>query len=308
MKRDDLGDLLAFSAIAEAKSFTRAAAKLGISPSALSHAMRGLEQRLGLRLLSRTTRSVATTEAGERLLQTLVPAFDRIETELGALSGLRDQPGGTIRITTPRHAALSVLWPMIPAFLRTHPNIRVEITIDEALTDIVASRYDAGLRFGEKVDRDMIAVRVGAEIRSRLVASPAYFSAHPMPKTPKDLADHRCINYRLASGGGLYPWEFERGGRSFEVRVDGQIILNDSDLILSAALNGIGIASLFEDQVADHLAAGRLIQVLADWSWSEPGYYLYYPSRRQTLPALTALIDALRAKEPGRRHRRKPKT
>ena len=294
MKRDDLTDLSAFAAVAEARSFTRAAAKLGVSSSALSHAIRGLEARLGVRLLARTTRSVATTQAGERLLQTLQPAFADIAAGLASLGALRDTPAGTVRITTSKHAATSVLWPALPGFLDLYPNVRVEVTVDEARTDIVASRYDAGIRFGELVAKDMIAVRIGPDIRSAVVAAPAYFARHPAPATPRDLAEHRCINHRLATSSSFYAWEFEREGRSLTVRVEGPLVFNDSDLTLAAALAGQGVALLLHDQVADHVAAGRLVAVLADWCWTAPGYSLYYPSRRQTPPALAALVEALR--------------
>lgn len=294
MRRNDLNDLAAFLEVADAQSFTRAAAKLGMSSSALSHAMKALEARLGVRLLARTTRSVAPTEAGERLLRTLRPAFANVGAELAALAGLRDKPAGNLRITAPKHAATSVLSPMLPAFLAAYPDIRVEITVDEGLTDIVTSRYDAGLRFGEKVAKDMIAVRVGPAIQSAVVGAPAYFAHHPAPATPYDLAGHRCINYRLATAGGLYLWEFEQDGRPLQVRVDGPLVFNDSDLILDAALTGQGIALLFEDQVAVHVAAGRLVPVLAQWCWTAPGYYLYYTSRRQAPPALAAFVEALR--------------
>ncbi len=294
MKRNDLNDLAAFVAIADTMSFTRAASRLGMSPSALSHAMKALEGRLGVRLLARTTRSVAPTEAGERLLRTLRPAFEDVGAELATLVALRDKPAGRVRITTPKHAATSVLSPRLPAFLAAYPDIRVEVTVDDGLTDIVAGGYDAGLRFGEKVARDMIAVRVGPVIRSAVLASPAYFAQHPAPVTPYDLARHRCINYRLATAGGLYPWEFEKAGRSLQVRVDGPLVFNDSDLILDPVLAGQGIALLFEDQVAGHVAAGRLTRVLAEWCWSAPGYYLYYTSRRHTPPALAALVETLR--------------
>lgn len=295
MKRDELNDLAAFVAVADATSFTRAASRLGMSPSALSHAMKALEGRLGVRLLARTTRSVRPTEAGERLLRTLRPALEDIGAGLTALGGLRDKPVGTVRITTFKHAATSVVWPVLPAFLTAHPGIRVEMTIDDGLTDIVASRYDAGIRFGEKVAKDMIAVRVGPDVRAAVVGSPGYLADHPVPRAPQDLAGHRCINYRFATAGGLYLWEFERGGRPLQLRVDGPLVLNDGDLILAAALAGQGIAYLFEDQVADHVAAGRLIRVLAEWCPPFPGYHLYYPSRRQTPPALAALVDALRS-------------
>jgi len=296
MKRDELNDLAAFVVVADEMSFTRAASKLGMSPSALSHAMKALEDRLSLRLLARTTRRVSTTEAGERLLRTLRPAFEDINAELTALNGLRDKPAGTVRITTPRHAATSVLCPVLPGFLGAYPEICVEITIDEGLTDIVASRYDAGIRLGEKVAKDMMAVRVGPNIQTAVVGSPAYFADYPILITPQDLAKHRCINYRFATSGGLYPWEFEKDGRSFQVRVDGPLIFNDGDLILAAVLAGQGIAYLYEDQIADLIAEGRLIRVLQEWCPTFSGYYLYHPNRRQTPPALTALVEALQVK------------
>lgn len=299
MKRDELNDLAAFVMVADQMSFTRAASKLGMSPSALSHAMKALEDRLGLQLLVRTTRRVSTTEVGERLLKTLRPAFEDINTELTALGELRDKPAGTVRITTPRHAATSVLWPVLPGFLDAHPDVRVEITIDEGLTDIIESRYDAGIRFGEKVAKDMISVRVGPDIRAAVVGSPAYFANRPIPNTPQDLAGHRCINYRFATSGGLYPWEFEGDGRPFQVRVNGPLVFNDSDLILAATLAGQGVAYLFEDQIADPIAEGRLIRVLAEWCPPFPGYYLYHPSRRQIPPVLAALIHVLRVKSTG---------
>lgn len=296
MRRDELNDLAAFAAVAEARSFVRAASQLGLSPSALSHAMTALETRLGVRLLARTTRSVRATEAGERLLRTVQPALADIKAELAALGELRDTPSGTVRITTSRHAAATALWPVLPDFLAAYPDVRVEITIDEALTDIVASGYDAGIRFDERVAKDMIAVRIGSRISSAVVGSPGYFERHPPPQTLQDLAKHRCINYRLATSGGLYPWEFEADGRPVQVRVDGPLVLNDGDLILAGALAGVGLAYLFEDQVSAAIADGRLIRVLEGWCWTAPGYYFYYPSRRQTPSALTALIAALRAK------------
>ncbi|CAA9566951.1 Transcriptional regulator, LysR family [uncultured Synechococcales cyanobacterium] len=293
MKRDELNDLAAFVIVADEMSFTRAASKLGMSPSALSHAMKVLEDRLGLQLLARTTRRVSTTEAGERLLKTLRPAFEDISAELTALAGLRDKPAGTLRITTPRHAATSVLWPMLPGFLSAYSDIRVEITIDEGLSDIIESRYDAGIRFGEKVAKDMVTVRVSSNIQVAIVASPSYFADHPVPNTPKDLAEHRCINYRFSTSGGLYLWEFEEGGRPFQVRVDGPLVFNDGDMILAAALAEQGIAYLFEDQIADYVVEGQLIRILTEWCPTFPGYYLYHPNRRQTPPALTALVNAL---------------
>lgn len=294
MKRDELNDLAAFVVVADEMSFTRAASKLGMSPSALSHAMRVLEDRLGLQLLARTTRRVSTTEAGERLLKTLRPAFEDISAELTALGELRDKPAGTVRITTFKHAATSVLLPILPDFLDAHPDIRLEIMIDEGLTDIIESRYDAGIRFGEKVAKDMVAVRVSPDVRAAVVGSPTYFADHPLPNTPQDLAEHRCINYRFATSGGLYLWEFEEAGRSFQVRVEGSLVFNDSDLILAAALTGQGLAYLFEDQITAPVAEGRLIRVLAKWCPPSPGYYLYHPNRRQIPPALAALINALK--------------
>ena len=294
MKRDELNDLAAFVVVADEMSFTRAASKLGLSPSALSHAMKALEERLGLQLLARTTRKVSTTEAGSRLLKTLRPAFEDIGTALIDLSELRDRPAGTLRMTMPRHAATSLVWPMMPDFLATHPDIRVEMTIDEGLTDIIESRYDAGIRFGEKVAKDLVAVRVSHDLRWAVVGSPAYFINHPVPNTPQDLVEHRCINYRFATSAGLYLWEFERDGRSFQIRVDGHLTFNDGDLILAAALAGQGLGYLLEDQITAHVIEGRLIRVLTEWCPISDGYYLYHPNRRKTPSALAALIDALR--------------
>jgi DNA-binding transcriptional LysR family regulator len=294
MKRDELNDLAAFVVVADEMSFTRAASKLGISPSALSHAMKALEERLGLQLLARTTRKVSTTEAGERLLKTLRPAFEDISEALIGLSDLRDKPAGTLRITMPRHAATSVLWPMMPDFLDAHPDIRIEMTIDEGLTDIIESRYDAGIRFGERVAKDLVAVRVSRDVRWVVVGSPAYFANHPVPNKPQDLVEHSCINYRFATSGGLYLWEFEQDGRSFQIRVDGNLIFNDGDLILAAALAGQGLGYLLEDQITDLVARGRLIQVLTEWCPTSEGYYLYHPNRCQTPSALAALVNALR--------------
>ena len=295
MRRDDLNDLSAFLMVADEASFTRAAIRLGMSASALSHAMKGLEARLGVRLLARTTRSVAPTEAGERLLRTLRPALTDIGAELTALAGLRDRPAGTLRITAPRHAARTVLSPMLPGFLESYPDIRVEVTVDEGLTDIVESRFDAGLRFGEKVDRDMIAVLVGPPIRSAVVGAPSYLDDQT-PTTPRDLAAHRCINYRLATSGALYAWEFEDDGRPFQVKVDGPLVFNTDEMILDAVLAGQGLALLFDDLVAEHVAAGRLRRVLESWCWTAPGYYLYFTSRRQTPPPLAVLVETLRSR------------
>ncbi|MBZ9696397.1 LysR family transcriptional regulator [Mesorhizobium sp. CO1-1-9] len=294
MPRDNLNELTAFLAVAREKSFTRAAAKLGVSQSALSHALRTLEERLGVRLLTRTTRSVSPTEAGERLARTVGPRLDEIESELAALSALREKPAGTIRITAGEHSANTVLWPAIARLLPQYPDIRVEIVVDYGLTDIVAGRYDAGVRLGEQVARDMIAVRIGPDMRMAVVGSPAYFASRPKPRTPQDLTDHNCINLRLPTHGGLYAWEFEKAGRELKVRVDGQLIFNTAGLRMNAVLAGVGLAYLPEDQVTAHLADGRLLRLMADWCPPFPGYHLYYPSRRQATPAFTLLVDALR--------------
>lgn len=289
-----LNGVLAFLAVARERSFTRAAARLGISQSALSHSIRGLEERMGLRLLTRTTRSVATTQAGERLVQSLAPRFDEIEAELASIVELRDKPAGSIRITTSGHAAETILMPALAKFLLDYPDILVEAVIDPGLTNIVAERYDAGIRLGEQVDKDMIAVRVGPELRMAAVASPAYFQAHSKPKMPQDLTQHNCLNIRLQSYGGLYAWEFEKNERPLNVRVNGQIICNGSSAIVSAALLGLGIAYVPEDMVREYLAEKRLVRVLGDWCPSFPGYHLYYPSKRQPSPAFALLVEALR--------------
>ena len=294
MARESMNDLQAFLAVARERSFTRAGAQIGVSQSALSHTIRGLEERLGLRLLTRTTRSVAPTEAGERLLRALGPAFDGIDATLAALSEFREKPSGTIRITAAEHAAETVLWPALERLLPAYPDIKVEVDVDNTLTDIVAGRYDAGIRFGEQVAKDMVAVRVGPEMQMAVVGAPSYFAEHPPPGTPQELTGHACINLRLPTLGGLYAWEFEKGGRELRVRVEGQLVFNTAPLLLKAALAGFGLAFMFEEQVRDHLADGRLIRVLADWCPSFPGYHLYYPSRRQLAPAFALLVDALR--------------
>ncbi|MCF1473782.1 MULTISPECIES: LysR family transcriptional regulator [Rhizobium/Agrobacterium group] len=294
MERGELNDLLAFAAVARERSFTRAAASLGISPSALSHAMRGLEERLGVRLLARTTRSVAPTEAGDRLLQSIRPAFASIEDGLSALAEWRDSPSGSVRITTFSYPAKTVLMAKLPAFLLSHPEIQVEVNIDDRLTDIVAEGYDAGIRFGENVAKDMIAVRVGPDLRTIVVATPCYFEHHPKPQTPGDLEVHNCIGYRLASAGGLLPWEFERDGREMKIRTSGSFVGNDGDLAAAAVRAGAGLGYLLEHDVAEDIASGRLIQVLDEWCPQFQGCYLYHPSRRQTPPALRALISALK--------------
>ena len=294
MFRDNAHDLFAFVAVAKERSFTKAAAKLGVSQSALSHSIRGLEERLGVSLLTRTTRSVAPTEAGERLLGAVSPRLEEIDTELAALSELRSKPAGTIRITTGEHAAQSILWPALAKLLPDYPDIKVEIIVDYGLTDIVAERYDAGVRLGEQVARDMIAVRIGPEMRMAVVAAPSYFAKRKRPRTPQELTAHTCINLRLPTYGGLYAWEFEKGGRELKVRVDGQFVFNNIGLILDAASAGFGLGYLPEDQVKAHLAKGWLIQILSDWCPPFPGYHLYYPSRRQPAPAFALLVDALR--------------
>jgi DNA-binding transcriptional LysR family regulator len=267
---------------------------LGVSQSALSHTVRELEARLGVRLLTRTTRSVAPTDAGERLLRSLGPRFDEIEAELAGLSELRDKPAGNIRITAGEHAATAILWPALARLLSDYPDIKVEIVIDYGLTDIVTERFDAGVRLGEQVAKDMIAVRIGPDMRMAVVGSPSYFERRSRPKKPQDLTGHDCINLRMPTYGGLYVWEFEKGGRELRVRVEGQWVFNNIALRLNAALAGFGLAYLPEDQVRTHLDEGRLIRVLADWCPAFSGYHLYYPSRRQPTPAFALLVDALR--------------
>jgi DNA-binding transcriptional LysR family regulator len=294
MSRTNLNDVLAFLSVARERSFTKAAAKLGVSQSALSHTVRGLEARLGLRLLTRTTRSVSPTEAGERLLKTVAPRFEEIEAELAALSELRDKPAGTIRITAGEHAVHSVLWPKLAKFLRKHPDIKVEITVDNTLTDIVAQRYDAGVRFGEQVAKDMIAVRIGPDLRFAVVGAKSYFSKQPLPKRPQDLISHKCINLRLPTHGNLYGWDFEKAGRELKVQVEGQLVFNNAFQLLDAALAGFGLAYVHEDLVQPHLARGRLKRVLEDWCPLYSGYHLYYPSRRNPTQAFGLLVEALR--------------
>jgi DNA-binding transcriptional LysR family regulator len=294
MTRQNVPDLLAFLAVARERSFTRAAAKLGVSQSALSHTIRGLEERLGLRLLTRTTRSVAPTEAGARLFRTVGPRFEEIDAELAALTELREKPAGTIRITTGEHAAEAILWPVLAEFLPRYPDIKVELIVDDGLTDIVAERYDAGVRLGEQVAKDMIAVRIGPDFRMAVVGAPSYFERRSKPKQPQDLTAHDCINIRLPTHGGIYAWEFEKRGRELKVRVDGQWVFNSTALRLNAVLAGFGLAYLPEDRVQSLLAEGKLIRVLEDWCAPFPGYHLYYPSRRQPTPAFALLVDALR--------------
>jgi DNA-binding transcriptional LysR family regulator len=290
----NLNDLLAFIAVARERSFTRAAARLGVSQSALSHTMRGLEERLGVRLLTRTTRSVAPTEAGERLLHSIGPRFEEIEAELAALSELREKPAGTIRITATEYAADEILLPKLAKLLPAYPDIKVEIIIDYGLTDIVAGRFDAGVRSGEQVAKDMIAVRVGPDMRMAVIGAPSYFTVRPPPEKPQDLIDHNCITLRLPTYGGLYAWEFEKDGRELKVRVDGQLTYNTTTQMLTAALAGLGLAYVPEGMAKPYLARGRLRRVLADWCLPYSGYHLYYPSRRQATPAFALLVNALR--------------
>jgi len=296
MLRANINDLIAFSMVAKEQSFTRAAAKLGVSQSALSHAIRGLEERLGVRLLTRTTRSVAPTEAGQQLLERVAPRLAEIEDELTAITELKDKPAGTIRITAAEHAANTVLWPKLVKFLPDYPDIKVEVTIDYGLRDIVSDRFDAGIRLGEQVDKDMIAVRIGPDFRMAVVATPSYIADKNAPLTPHDLQQHSCINLRLPTLGGIYAWEFEKAGRPLRVRVDGQLILNSNAQIKKAVLAGFGMALVPEDNVREELKSGELVEFLQDWCPEFPGYYLYCPSRRQHTSAFALLVDALRYK------------
>jgi DNA-binding transcriptional LysR family regulator len=297
MRRENVSDLLAFLAVARERSFTKAGKKLGISQSALSHTIRGLEERLGLRLLTRTTRSVSPTEAGDRLLASVGSRFEEIETELEALSELRDKPAGSIRITASENAASTILLPKLAHFLLQYPDIKVEIVIDYGLTDIVAQRFDAGVRSGEQVAKDMIAVRIAPDMRMAVVSAPSYFARRSSPKKPQDLTEHNCINLRLPIHGGLYAWEFEKAGRELRVRVEGQLVLNATSQMLSAALAGLGLAYMPEQMVQAYIADGRLMRVLEDWCEPYSGYHLYYPSRRQSSPAFKLLVDALRYRD-----------
>lgn len=296
MARDNFSDLIAFVAVAKERSFTRAAAQLGLSQSALSHTIRALETRMQLRLLTRTTRSVSLTEAGARLLQTVAPRFEEIEAEIAVLSELSAKPAGTIRITSTDYAAKSILWPKLSPLLKTYPDVKLEITVDYGLTDIVAGSYDIGVRLGDQVAKDMIAVRIAPDLRMRIVGSPEYLKKRPAPKTPQALASHSCINLRLPTYGGLYAWELKKGKREIQARVDGQLTFNNSYQILDAALDDFGLACIPEDLAAPHVAAGRLTWVLEDWSPTFPGMHIYYASRRQPSKALTLVVDALRYK------------
>lgn len=287
-------ELAAFALVAKERSFTRAGAKMGVSPSALSQTIKALEARLGVRLLARTTRSVAPTEAGERLLETVAPRFEEIEQALSALSALREQPAGSIRITAGEHAALTVLQPSLARLLPQYPDINVEILVDYGMVDIVAEAFDAGVRLGEQVAKDMIALRIGPDMRMAVVGSPAYFQRRRPPLTPQDLTDHNCINMRLPTHGGIFAWEFEKDGRELRVRVVGQLVFNTIRQRLDSALQGLGLAYMPEDIAAPCIASGELVRVLEDWCPPFTGYHLYYPSRRHSSPAFSKLVEALR--------------
>jgi DNA-binding transcriptional LysR family regulator len=294
MARQTVSDLTAFLAVAREQSFTRAAAQLGVSQPALSHTIRTLEMRLGVRLLTRTTRSVARTEAGERLLQTIGPHFDGIETALASLTAMREKPAGSIRVTSVEHATDTILVPALAKLLPGYPDIKVEIINDYGLTDIVAERFDAGVRLGEQVAKDMIAARIGPDFRMAVVGAPSYFERRPQPITPHDLAAHACINLRLPTSGGLWTWPFAKDGRELKVRAEGQLVFNTVTQILAMAKAGLGLAYVPEDLVKASLAEGQLVRLLADWCPPVSGYHLYYPSRRQPVPAFALLVDALR--------------
>ncbi|MGE4405053.1 LysR family transcriptional regulator [Pseudomonas sp.] len=299
MVRRNLNDLLSFVTVAREGSFTRAAAQLGVTQSALSQAISGLEKRLQIRLLTRTTRSVSPTVAGERLLHAIGHRFDEIEAELDVLTEMRDKPAGTVRITCGDHVLRTTLLPKIAPLLHAFPDIKVEFDVNYGFRDIVADRFDAGVRLGDTIDKDMIAVPIGPKLRMAAVASPSYFARNPVPKAPGDLMTHRCINLRFPTHGGLYVWEFERRGRQLNVRVDGQLVLNSTPHIVLAALEGLGIAFLPEEEFAPHIEEGRLVRVLEDWCAPFEGYYLYYPSRKQPSPAFSLVAEALRVAGPG---------
>lgn len=294
MALESFNDLLSFIHVVREGSFTRAAAVLGVSPSAVSHAVRGLEARLDVRLLTRTTRSIATTEAGEQLYLSVAPRFEEIDAELAAVEEMHDKPVGTVRITSAEHAANSILWPKLAEVMHQYPKITVEVTVDYTMSDIVAARYDAGVRLGDQVAKDMIAVRISPDMRIAVVASPAYFAMRQLPLSPHDLSQHSCINLRLPTHGGLLPWDFEKDGQQMKIRPSGQWVFNSSSPIVRAALAGYGLAFVPEDMAIEHIAAGNLVRILDDWCKPYPGYFLYYPSRRQSSRALTVVADALR--------------
>lgn len=298
MRRENVNDYLAFIAVARERSFTKAAAQLGVSQSALSYTVRTLEARLGLRLLTRTTRSVSVTEAGDRLLNRIGPHFDEIESEIAALGGMRDKPAGTVRITTVEHAAETIIWPKLTPLLLDYPDINIEIISEYGLKDIVAERYDAGVRLGEQVDKDMISVPIARDFRFAVVGSPSYFQGRQVPNNPDDLTGHDCIRLRLPTYGGFYAWEFYKDGRELKVRIDGRAVFSTVAMMRQAALDGLGLAYLPEDQVEAALGEGRLVQILADWSPPRPAYHLYYASRRQHSPVFALVLEALRYRSP----------
>jgi len=293
--RDELTVLAAFAVVANERSFTKAAARLGVSRSAISHSIRTLEERLGLRLLARTTRSVAATDAGERLLARLHPALHDIEAAMTDAGRFRDKPAGVVRLLAPPIVLATILGPKLAKFSRDYPDVLLDLTSeDDIRRDLVAGRFDAGIHLGEFIQRDMVAVRVTAEQRAAIVAAPSYFKSHPMPKTPRDLTAHRCIRYRMGPDGPVYRWEFEKRGKPITVSVSGPVIVNDAEFMIRAALDGVGLVFSLEPYVADHIARGRLVRVLEDWCPPFEGYFLYYPSRRHQPPALQALVEALR--------------
>jgi DNA-binding transcriptional LysR family regulator len=294
MPQENFNDLVAFVMVAREESFTKAAVKLGVSQSALSQTVRGLEERLGLRLLTRTTRRVSPTAAGERLLKTAGPRFEEIQAELSALAEMRDKPAGTVRITSGEHAAISVLAPALEKFLPDNPDVNVEITVDYGLTDIVAERYDAGVRLGEQLAKDMIAIRIGPEMRMAVVGAPSYFRQNPWPEVPQDLTGHNCIQIRMPTHGNILSWEFEKDGHELKVRVQGQLVFNNIAMRLDAVKRGLGLAYMPEDQVAEQIARGEVVRVLEDWCAPFAGYHLYYPNRRHTSPAFALVVEALR--------------
>jgi DNA-binding transcriptional LysR family regulator len=296
MARDNINDMLVFIAVARERSFTRAAAKLGMTQSALSHIIRALEARLGVRLLTRTTRSVSPTEAGERLMQNVAPRLEEIEAEIAAVSELGDKPAGTVRITAIDHVIDTVLWPRLAKILPQYPDLHVEISSDYRMVDIAAERFDIGVRFGDQVDKDMIAVRLTPDVRTMIVGSPAYFETRRVPDSVQELQKHNCITLRLSSSGGIYAWEMRDGERELEVRVRGQVTFNSAYQMLGAALSGCGLAYVTEDMAAQHVREGRLISVMEDWCPTFPGLHAYYPSRRNSSRALGLVIDAIRYK------------
>ncbi|MFJ4144115.1 LysR family transcriptional regulator [Pseudomonas sp. NPDC089734] len=294
MPPESFNDLSAFTVVATERSFTKAAARLGVSQSALSHTIRNLESRLGLRLLTRTTRSVAPTQAGERLLQMVKPRFEEIEAELAILTEDREKPVGTVRITASEHASLAFIAPALTRLLPQYPLINVEVSIDSGLVDIVADRYDIGVRLGDKVAKDMIAVRISPDLRWLVVGSPAYFARYPQPHIPQDLAVHNCINIRFPTHGEIFVWDFLKDGNEVKVRVEGQLTFNSIALRLNAVLDGLGLAYLPEDQVRPLIDAGKLVNVLEDWCPACTGYHLYYPNRQYSSQAFSLVVDALR--------------